>query len=213
MTRRSQPELTDEECAGVTIAVQSAFTKLKNLYREVVPIFQSYGFTAPSPGVIARDLSEKIEASIVQHCASFSKGAGHCDLSRGGHDWEVKICKDSGLTINQSKVIKGENYIVVNYKANSQVTRIFVLWEAADAFFSTRRPNTNARSMSASAAKANIDVVYTASQSTRVGKKAEPGRLDFDALPKERKTPALTSDPPRAMVKAGVGVKRRGRTA
>ena len=28
-----------------------------------------------------------------------------------------KISKDSGLTINQSKVIKGENYIVVNRDA------------------------------------------------------------------------------------------------
>ena len=52
-------------------------------------------------------------------------------------DWtarEVKICKDSGLTINQSKVIKGENYIVVNYKANSIVKSVWVLWEAQDRF-------------------------------------------------------------------------------
>jgi len=70
--------------------------------------------TAPSAGVIARDLSEKIEASIVQHCFSCSKGQGHCHLSRDGHEGEVKICKRSGLTINQSKQVAGENYIVVN---------------------------------------------------------------------------------------------------
>lgn len=29
----------------------------------------------------------------------------HCALQRCGHEWEVKICKDSGLTINQSKAI------------------------------------------------------------------------------------------------------------
>lgn len=44
----------------------------------------------------------------------------------------MKICKDSALTINQSKVINGENYIVVNYKANSNVVRIWVLWAAQD---------------------------------------------------------------------------------
>jgi hypothetical protein len=55
--------LTDDERAGIVLAVQSAFTKLKNLYGDIAPIFQAYGFTAPSPGVIARDLSEKIEAA------------------------------------------------------------------------------------------------------------------------------------------------------
>ena len=130
VAKPGQPALSDEKRAGIILAVQSAFTKLKNLYRDIVPIFESYGFSAPLPGVIARDLSEKIEASIVQHCPSFSKGIGHCDLSRADDDWEVRICKDSGLTINQSKQIAGENYIVVNYRANSQVTRIFVLWDA-----------------------------------------------------------------------------------
>ena len=40
---------------------------------------------------MARDLSEKIETSIVQHCESFAHGTGHSDLSRFGADWEVKI--------------------------------------------------------------------------------------------------------------------------
>lgn len=213
MADRRQTALTDEERTGIILAVQSAFTKLKNLYREILPIFQSYGFTAPSPGVIARDLSEKIEASIIQHCASFSKGVGHCDLSRDGHDWEVKICKDSGLTINQSKQIAGENYIVVNYKADSQVTRIWVLWDAHDSFFSVRKPNTNARALSAATAKANVDVLYSASPargSTKTAPAATaPGKLDFETPAQERDLAVPTPDPRPMMAKAGLRVKRR----
>jgi hypothetical protein len=155
-----QAPLTDEEKAGIVLAVQSAFTKLKNLYQAITPIIQKYGFTVPSAGVIARDLSERIETSIVQHCASFSKGHAHSDLARNGYEWEVKICKDSGLTINQSKVIKGENYIVVNYKANSQVTRVWVLWHAEDGFFSAKKPNTNARALVKGAAVAHIELLF-----------------------------------------------------
>src|SRR5258707_12696791 len=103
--------LSADEREGIVLAVNSAFRKLKNLYAKIVPIFEDFGFTPPAPGVIARDLSEKIEKAIVQHCESFAKGTGHCDLSRLGQEWEVKICKDSGMTINQSKVIRGENYI------------------------------------------------------------------------------------------------------
>lgn len=164
MSAASRQILTTEEQDAIILAVQSAFTKLKNLYRQIVPIFQSYGFTAPSAGVIARDLSEKIEASIVQHCSSFSKGEGHCDLSRNGCEWEVKICKGSGLTINQSKQIAGENYIVVNYKADSQVSRIFVLWEARDEFFSPRLARSNARGLTLAAAAANVEVLFTAAR-------------------------------------------------
>jgi hypothetical protein len=118
----------------------------------------------PSAGVIARDLSEKIEASTIQHCESFTKGNGHCDLCRFDTDWEVKICKDSGLTINQSKVINGENYIVVNYRANSVVNKIWVLWNAQDGFFSPRLKNSNARSINRAAAGANIEVIFDAAR-------------------------------------------------
>lgn len=152
--------LTEDEREGIRLAVHSAFRKLKNLYAKIVPIFASYGFTPPSAGVIARDLSEKIEASIIQHCESFTDGQRHCDLCRFGEDWEVKICKDSGLTINQSKVITGENYIVVNYRANSEVTKIWILWNAQDAFFSPKRANTNARALSMASAHGSIEVIY-----------------------------------------------------
>ena len=154
--------LTSDERDGIVLAVNSAFRKLKNLYSKIVPFFEDYGFTPPSAGVIARDLSEKIEKAIIQHCESFSKGDGHCDLCRFDEDWEVKICKDSGLTINQSKVINGENYIVVNYKANSIVKSIWILWHAEDRFFSTRLKNSNARSLSREAARDNIEVIFTA---------------------------------------------------
>lgn len=156
-----QSPLAPSEREGIRVAVQSAFLKLTNLYGKVIPIFQSYGFTPPSAGVIARDLSEKIEASIIQHCDSFVKGTGHCDLCRFDANWEVKICKGSGMTINQSKVIAGENYIVVNYKAPTVVTKVWILWNAQDHFFSAKKSNTNARSLNRDAAEANIEVLYT----------------------------------------------------
>ena len=127
--------LTDEEKEGIILAVKSAFLKLKNLYDKITPVFDEYGFKAPSAGVVARDLSEKIETSIIQHCRTFTHGLRHADLARFNKRWEVKICKDSGLTINQSAVIEGENYIVINYKDNSRVKKIWVLWEARDEFF------------------------------------------------------------------------------
>ena len=55
--------------------------------------------------------------------------------------------KGTGLTINQSKVIAGENYIVVNYKGNTQINKIWVLWDAHDDFFSPRKSNSNARAL------------------------------------------------------------------
>jgi hypothetical protein len=68
--------LTADEREGIVLAVNSAFRKLKNLYTKVVPTFEDFGFTPPSAGVIARDLSEKIEKAIVQHCDSFTTGTG-----------------------------------------------------------------------------------------------------------------------------------------
>jgi hypothetical protein len=162
---RARTPLTTDERDGIILAVSSAFRKLKNLYTKIVPIFEGYGFTPPSAGVIARDLSEKIEKAIIQHCETLSKGTGHCDLCRFGQDWEVKICKDSGL-INQSKVINGENYIVVNYKANSIVNRIWILWAAQG---SSRRASRtqNARSINRDAAAENIEVIFDARSPAR----------------------------------------------
>src|SRR5437899_9504732 len=59
--RRPRKPLTEDERDGIQLAVQSAFRKLKNLYTKIVPIFEDFGFTPPAAGVIARDLSEKIE--------------------------------------------------------------------------------------------------------------------------------------------------------
>jgi hypothetical protein len=129
-----------------------------------VPVFEDFGFTPPSAGVIARVLSEKIEKAIIQHCDSFAKGGRHCDLSRFDQKWEVKIYKDSGLTINQSKVINGENYIVVNYRANPIVRSIWILWEAQDLFFSPRLKNSNARSLNRELAAGIIEVIFPAVQ-------------------------------------------------
>src|SRR5262245_53034861 len=162
--KRERTALTADEREGIVLAVNSAFRKLKNLYARIVPVFEDFGFTPPSAGVIARDLSEKIEKAIIQHCESFTKGDGHCDLCRFGQDWEVKICKDSGLTINQSKVINGESYIVVNYKANSLVKSIWVLWNAEDRLFSPRLKNSNARSLNRDAASEHIEVIFEATK-------------------------------------------------
>src|SRR4029078_9188642 len=159
MAKRRRVPLTADERDGIILAVSSAFRKLKNLYARIVPVFEDFGFTPPSAGVIARDLSKKIEKAITQHCESFTKGDGHCDLCRLDQDWEVKICKDSGLTINQSKVINGENYVVVNSKANSIVKSIRILWNAEDRFFSPRLKNSNARSINRATASGNIEVI------------------------------------------------------
>src|SRR5947207_8373271 len=75
----SRTPLTPDEREGIALAVNSAFRKLKNLYVKIVPVFEDFGFTPPSAGVIARDLSEKIEKAIIQHCESFTKGSGHCN--------------------------------------------------------------------------------------------------------------------------------------
>src|SRR4051812_31018886 len=157
----SRVPLSDEERESIVTAVKSVFAKLRNLHREIAPIYQRYGFTTPSAGVAARDLSEKIETAIVQHADSFTRGEGYCDLCRDGIDWEVKICQDSGLTINQSKCIDGENYIVVNYRETKPV-RVWVLWQARDEFFSPRRSNSNARAVLKSAAAENIEELFRA---------------------------------------------------
>src|SRR5207237_3804931 len=121
-----------------------------------------------------RDLSGKIEKAIIKHFESFTKGNVHCDLCRFDQDWEVKICKDSGLTINQSKVIDGENYIVVNYRANSLVKSIWILWDAQDSFFSLRRTNSNARTITREAANDHIEVMYEMPRAPVIGPAVQP---------------------------------------
>lgn len=151
--------LTDDEKAGITLAVNSAFRKLKNLYERILPEFQAFGFQPPSAGVVARDLSEKIETSIVQHCNTFHPGEGHADLMRFNKPWEVKICKGVGLTINQSKVVDGESYVVVNYNNDSTVRRIWVLWDADSDFFSPRKQNSNARTIDFHKAGQHVEMI------------------------------------------------------
>jgi len=45
--------LTEEEIEGIVLAVKSAFLKLKNLYDKITPVFDEYGFRAPSADVVA----------------------------------------------------------------------------------------------------------------------------------------------------------------
>src|SRR5688572_26316640 len=83
-THRQRHPLTDDEREGILLAVRSAFRKLKNLCERILPEFVEFGFRPPSAGVVARDLSEKIESSIVQHCSTFQRGEKHADLGRVG---------------------------------------------------------------------------------------------------------------------------------
>ena len=159
---QQQPPLTEQERDAIVTAVKSVFSRVGKLYGQITPAFIDYGFKPPSPGVLARELSEKIEASIVQHCGTFSGGHGHCDLCRNGFDWEVKIAKNSGLTINQCKQVAGETYIVVNYTSDGQVKKIWVLWRPDDTMFSPRRGNANARAVRVSQAQSQIEVLYEA---------------------------------------------------
>lgn len=152
-------KLSTEEMAGIITAIYSVFLRLRNFHEDIKPLSQKYGLTLQGPGLIARDLSEQIEVAIRQHCLSFAKGRDHCDLARGDENWEVKVCRDSGLTINQSTAVEGKNYIVTNYLSTGQITRIWVLWNAADVFFSPRRANSNARALRLAKARPNIQML------------------------------------------------------
>jgi hypothetical protein len=106
--------------------------------------------------VIARHFSEKIEKAIIQHCESFDEGRRSLRPVSVPSGLGSQNLQGLGLTINQSKVINGENYIVVNYKANSIVKSIWILWEAQDRFFSPRLNNSNARSLNRDAAASDL---------------------------------------------------------
>lgn len=58
--------LTEEEIEGIVLAIKAAFLKLTNLYGKITQVFDECGLKAPSAGVVAKDLSEKIETSIIQ---------------------------------------------------------------------------------------------------------------------------------------------------
>jgi hypothetical protein len=163
--------------SGLVVAAQSAFLKIANLYEEVNPIFQKYGFRAPSAGVISRDVSEKLEEQIVLHCSTFTKGAGFDDLARLGQRWEVKICKGRRLTINGSARIDGENYVVVNYSNLSTLRRVWILWAAEDRFFTPRKEHLQLRTVLPEVASANIEVVFDVAQSLQLHSgQADAGR-------------------------------------
>lgn len=162
---RRQPQripLIASERRAIVVAAESAFLKLANLYEELLPIFERYGFKPQSAGVVSRDVSEKIEEQITLHCKTFTRGEGFADLARHGQRWEVKICKGNGLTINQNAQIAGENYIVVNYRSYSELRRVWVLWDAEDRFFTPRKPNLNLRTIIVEPSAGNVEILYDA---------------------------------------------------
>jgi hypothetical protein len=152
--------LTDTERQAIVVAAQSTFLKLANLYEELLPIFNRFGFKPQSAGVVSRDVSEKIEEQIVLHCSTFTKGLGFADLARHGQRWEVKICKGNRLTINQNARINGENYIVVNYTKFSTLRRVWILWEAEDRFFTPRKENLNLRTVILNLIEQNSETIF-----------------------------------------------------
>lgn len=162
MPQGFQRPLSDDERVGIVLAVRSAFATLRGLYEEMEPLFERYGFSVPSTGVIARDLAEKIEGAIAHQCSSFTRGEPQGELQRDGRAWHVHVSKDVDLSISQSKVVAGENYVVVNYRANTDVFRIWVLWDAQDHFFSPKRPSTSARALITSIARQRVEVLYEA---------------------------------------------------
>jgi hypothetical protein len=58
-----------DEREGIVHRRQLGVPQGKELpYARIVTVFEDFGFTPPSAGVMARDLSEKIEKAIIQHC-------------------------------------------------------------------------------------------------------------------------------------------------
>jgi hypothetical protein len=57
--------------------------------------------------------------------------------------------------------------IVVNYDAESQVGKVWVLWEAEDQFFSARKANSNARTVDFTTATANVEIIQDRRASRR----------------------------------------------
>lgn len=157
-----QRALTNDERVGVVLAVRSVFAALRNLYDEVEPIFERHGFTAPSTPLIARELAAKIAAALPVQCASFTTSVAGQALQRDGRTWQVHVTKDGDLNVNHAKAPAGENYVVVDYRANAELTRIWILWDAQDHLFSPKRARSSARALIASIARPRVEVLYEA---------------------------------------------------
>lgn len=153
--------LTYNEKENLITSVKKVFTGLKKVHELSDPIYIKEGFKPPSFAVIARDISEKIESSIIDNCQCFEIGKGYNDLNKSGERWEVKVSKHPKyLTINQSSVVNGENYFCVNYNNGFVIKRIFILWNAQDHFFSERVRNRNSRTLKMKDSIDNIEIIY-----------------------------------------------------
>jgi hypothetical protein len=179
-----QAPLSDQEIAGIVLAVQSTFTKLRNLYQQVQPVFASFGFAAPAPGSIAHDLSDRIEAAITRHCASFERGDAGGGLRRNNAAWHVKVSRDTALTVGHGHIAQGDSYIVVNYKPTGQVTRVWVLWNTRDHFFTSRRANSSARALVRSLAAPHVQLLHVpdTTSASRIATKGRPAKAQIARL-------------------------------
>ena len=100
---RHTAPLTPDEREGIVLAVNSSFSKLKACTRGSSPSSRT------SASRRCRGPYRRRSWGHHPPCESFSKGSAHCHLRRDAADWKVRICQDSGLTINQLKVIADES--------------------------------------------------------------------------------------------------------
>ena len=75
----------------------------------------------------------------------------------------MKICKGSGLTINQSKRVDGENYIVINYRSPSDVKKhLGLVARGGRILFPTEVEHERAKAAPARLLLRIIEVIYKA---------------------------------------------------
>ena len=183
-----QRPLTAEERAAIVLAVQATFTRLRDLHDRVRPLFESARFDLVSPTTMVRDLGDAIERALLQQCPSFSRPAG-ARLQREGRDWELRVSKDSGLTIPRARVVDGDHFLVVNYRDNGQVAGVWVLWDARDHYFSSKRSNSHARTLLMDLAAPQIEVLQFAPRAAASSKRA-PSMVKA-SLPRRRRLRAV----------------------
>lgn len=185
-----QRALTAEERAAIVLAVQSTFSRLRELHQRVQPMFETAGFEPASATAMVHDLPQTIEQAILQHCPSFSRQPGR-PLQRDGRDFEIRVAKDSGLTIARSKIVDGENYLVVNYRENAQVAGVWVLWDARDHYFSSKRSNSHARTLLMQLSASQIEVLQFSPR--MVAAHARPASMAKAGLAGRRRSRRITT--------------------
>ena len=145
--------LTAEECRQICDVVESEFDNARRCMDRVKPILAEHRMELRS-GAFSESVGKNIEQSVIGTCPQFV--LPESGLHRRGERWELKVCKDNGLIINQCSPPEGEHYLVVNYSGEFKPTRVWVLWHSADDLFTERRSNSNMRTLVMALAEQNI---------------------------------------------------------